>query len=212
MPKTTTSQSAGARLADAAIRLLSTRKWEDLTFASVLGAAKLSWVDAFACAPSKSALFGLVLRWTAEGTVLSFRPDRRSESARERVFDTIMAWFDVQQQHKRALSSLYRGLRRDPFTLIAARGEIVGIAERLLAIAEADAGPLASARALCLSGVLARATTVWLDDDDEMGKTMSQLERDLRRLERVLWPQKISRESAEPRRSSTTKTQRTRRK
>jgi hypothetical protein len=209
---TKANSRADTRLADATLKLLATRSWEELTLASAMRAAKLSWNDIFECAPSKSALVGVLLRRTAEQTAGRYRPDRVSQSARERVFDAVMTWFDVQQAHKKALKSFYGGLRRDPFTLLSARGEIIETAEQLLALAEADVGPLEPARAAFFAGVLARATLMWLDDDEEMGKTMAQLDSDLRRLQRILWRQKISRGGAEPRKNAATKPRRTQRK
>jgi hypothetical protein len=172
-------------LADATLRLLPGKKWQDLTLASVIRAAKLSWTDAFALAPSKSALVTLVLRRIAEETARRYTPDRASRGARERVFDAAMAWFDVQQSHKDAMHTLYNGLRRDPLALLSARRDIFETADRILALAEADCGPAEAVRRAAVSGVLARATLVWLADDDEMGKTMAQLDRDLRRVERL---------------------------
>ena len=168
---------------EATLRLLERSRWSELTLAAVGRAAKLSWSDVFDLAPSKSALVNVVLRRIAEETARAYRPDRASQSVRERLFDVCMTWFDAQQKKKRALRALYSGLRGDPLTLLSARGPILETAERMLALAEADAGMLAPARSACIAGILARATVAWLEDDKDMSRTMAQVDRDLRRVE-----------------------------
>jgi hypothetical protein len=68
--------------------------------------------------------------------------------------------------------------------------EFVASAEWLLVLAETDAGAASSVRAACIGGIVAHALPVWLSDDDDTGRTMAQLDRDLRRVERFLWPTK----------------------
>jgi hypothetical protein len=99
-----------------------------------------------------------------------------------------MSWFEVQTGRKQAIRALHDGLRREPLTLISLRGDLVASAEWLLALAEADTGGAASLRATIVGGVIAHALPVWLSDGEDMGKTMAQLDRDLRRVERFLWP------------------------
>ena len=175
------------RLADATLRLLEKTDWSRLTLAAVVRGAKVSWPETFAVAPSKPALAGLVLRRIADETARRYRRDRASQSARERVFDVCMTWFDAQQKRKRSLHALYNGLRGNPLALLSSRNAIVGTAGIVLALAEADAGALEPAGATILAGILARATFTWLEDDEAMSRTMAQLDRDLRRAETVLW-------------------------
>lgn len=179
---------AEIRLADAALQLLDRTSWSELTLAAVLRAAKLSWADVSEIAPSKSTLVRGLLRHVFDAAARTYRPDRASHSPRERLFDVCMAWFDAQQKLRKSLSALYSGLRADPLLLLSARQAILETTERLLALAEADTGPLSPARALCLSGILARATAAWLEDDEDLSRTMAKLDSDLRRAEPFLWP------------------------
>jgi hypothetical protein len=114
--------------------------------------------------------------------------DAKAGDPRERLFDVTMTWFDVQQSHAKAMKRLYRALQFDPATLLAMRSDIVRIAGELLGLAEADFGLSPRIQAVVVAGVLVRAVSVWRDDDEEMGRTMAQLERDLRRAQRFLWP------------------------
>jgi ubiquinone biosynthesis protein COQ9 len=173
------------QLVDGAFRLLARKSWSELTLAAIARAAKLSLVDALAIAPSKAALVGVILRATAHETSRRYKPDSGPQSARERIFDVTMTWFEVQQPKKPAMRALYTGLRGDPLALISARREVIRCADQILALAEADAGPAAFVVAGSLAGILLRATFVWIDDGRDMDKTMAQLDRDLRRLGRL---------------------------
>lgn len=186
------------RLADAAFRLLAEISWADLTLASVARTAKIPIAELLETAPSKPALLGVMLRRLSGETARRYRPDRESQGARDRAFDVCMTWFGLQQPRKKAMRALYNGLARDPPALLSARGEFVAAAEWILALAEADAGPALRIRAAVLAGMIARAMPVWLADDDEMGKTMAQFDRDLRRAERLLWPRVATKKKRRP--------------
>src|SRR5437016_637731 len=199
MPKRTNApkNDREARLARAVLDILAREKWADVTLASVARAAKLPLPDVLAIAPSKTALPGLILRYLAGETVRRTKVASASGNPRERLFDVTMTWFDVQQPRALALKKLYRTLQYDPATLLAMRGDIADVAGELLALAEADFGLSARVQAGIFAGVLVRATSVWRDDDEEMGKTMAQLEEDLRRLERFFWPKASKPEKSE---------------
>jgi hypothetical protein len=173
-----------------------------MTLAAVARAAKLPLPDVLAIAPSKAALPGLVLRNLARKNLRRQRAARTSDDPRERLFDVTMRWFDTQQSHASPLKKLYQSLKYDPATLLVMRRDIVDIAGELLALAETDFGLSPRLQAGVFAGVLVRATSVWCDDDEEMGKTMAQLETDLRRLKRFLWPKlpKPAAHRAKPRR------------
>jgi AcrR family transcriptional regulator len=177
-----------ARIAAAAFRLLGREAWNGLTLASVARSAKVPWDEMLKTAPSRTALVGVMLRRAAADTAKRHRPDRVAKRMRDRVFDAIMSWFEAQNVRKEAVRALYDGLAREPLTLLALRGDIIASTGWLLALAEADAGAAAPVRAACIAGIVARALPVWLSDDKDMGKTMAQLDRDLRRVERFLWP------------------------
>lgn len=187
-PKSPTDKRVETCLADATLHLLERAGWNELTLGAVVRSANLSWADVFSAVSSKSALLGAILRRTVEDTARAYRPEGSSISARERVFDVCMTWFDVHQKRKGPFHALYSALRADPLILMAERGAIHETAERLLALSEADASSLAPARAILFSGILVRATLAWLEDDDDLSRTMARLDSDLRRTETLLWP------------------------
>jgi AcrR family transcriptional regulator len=176
------------RLADAAFRLLARTGWPELTLAAAAKAAKLPLAGLHTVAPDKTALLRLMLRRLGQETSELYRRDKQSVTPRDRFFDVAMTWFDVLSSRRKAMQSLYDGLGRDPFALLALRRSALAEAQWLLALAEADMGSASPLRAMAVAGLLARATGVWLGDDAQLTKTMARVDGDLRRAERFLWP------------------------
>ncbi len=174
------------RLADAALRLLAKQAWRELSLAEVAKSARVPFAQLQDLAPAKGALLGLVLRRIGQDTAARYKPDRGARTARDRLFDVAMTWFDVLATRKTALRALYEGLRQDPLALLAQRGAFFEGAEWLMTLAEADNGPASSLRAAGFATILARAVPVWLDDDADLTKTMAQLDGDLRHAESLL--------------------------
>ncbi|HEY8696534.1 MAG TPA: hypothetical protein VIM02_02865 [Rhizomicrobium sp.] len=173
------------QLAQAALKLLAKKPWSELTMAEVAKAAKQPLASLQTTAPNKPALLGLILTSVSTDIAKRYRRDPGSEDARDRLLDVSLTWFELLAPHKRAVRSLYDGLKRDPLTLIAARAELVAAANWLFVLAEADTGPALPLRALALAGILARAIPVWLEDDKTLSKTMARLDQDLRRTENL---------------------------
>ncbi len=183
-PKADSQTRPESRLADAALRLLAKRPWQELTLAAVAKSAKLKLADLQGLAPSKPRLFGLILRRI--GAEVAAQHNADAGEIHDRMFDVAMAWFDALAKHKKAVRALYEGLRRDPFSLVAAKGDILEAAHWLMALAEADTGPGLSLRALGFAAVLGHAVPVWLDDGPDLAKTMARLDGDLRRGESMM--------------------------
>jgi AcrR family transcriptional regulator len=166
------------------MRLLKKQAWRELSLAAIAKSAKVPMTELAAYAPSKPALIGLILRRLGEEVTRAYKPD--AETARDRLFDVSMLWFDTLAHHEDAVRSLYEGLRTDPITLISARGGIIAAAEWLMTLAEADTGPALALRAAAFAAILGRAVPVWLEDDSDLTKTMARLDGDLRRGESLL--------------------------
>lgn len=172
------------RLAEAALKRLAKTGWSDLTLASVAKPACVPLVELRTLCGSKPVLFGLILSHIAEEVTARYVPE--PGTAHDRVFEVAMCWFDVLASHKKAVASLYAGLKRDPVTLLAAREAIASTASWLLTLAEADTGPALPLRALGLAAAIGHAVPAWLEDGPDLTKTMASLDIDLRRGETVL--------------------------
>jgi len=170
------------KLADAALKLLAKKSWRDLTLADVAKAAKIPLAQLQDLRGGKSALVGAILKKIGAETAKHYKAE--SDTARERLFDVALAWFEVNAKRKAAIGALYEGLKYDPITLISERAEFVAAANWLMTLAQADTGPAVPARALALAAIIARAIPVWLEDDAEMAATMARLDTDLSRADR----------------------------
>lgn len=175
-------------VAQAALGLLDKEEWSRITLTAVARLAKLPLSDVMAAASSKAALPGLILRMLIRETARRNTSDAKSSDPRERLFEVAMAWFDAQQSFAVGLKRLYRALQYDPASFLALRGEILDASGHLLALAEADFGFSPLIQSAAFAAILVRAVAAWRDDGDDMGKTMAQLDGDLRRVEKFLWP------------------------
>jgi AcrR family transcriptional regulator len=175
--------SPETQLADAALKLLAKTRWNELALADVAKAAKIPLTALQTLAPSKPALFGLILARFGQDVAARYKRDAGSESARDRIFDVAMTWFDVLASRKPAIRSLYESYRRDPLALIAIRNEAASAASWLLVLAEADTGNASGIKSGGLALALGRAIPVWLDDGQDLAKTMARVDGDLRRAE-----------------------------
>jgi hypothetical protein len=59
-----------------------------------------------------------------------------------------------------------------------------------MTLTQADTGPSVSLRALGFAAIMGRAIGVWLEDDDDMARTMARLDADLSRAANFLQPRK----------------------
>lgn len=175
------AQTRDDKLADAALKLLARAGWRALTLARVAKTAKLPLAALQDLLGGKVALVRLILKKIGAETAKAYKPE--SDTARERLFDVALVWFEVNAKRKPAIHSLYEGLKYDPITLISERAEFAAAAQWLMTLAEADTGPAMQARALALAAIIVRAIPVWLEDDTEMTATMARLDGDLSRME-----------------------------
>ncbi|HSM94812.1 MAG TPA: hypothetical protein VLT91_02130 [Rhizomicrobium sp.] len=172
------------KLADAALKLLAKKSWRELALADVAKAAKIPLAQLQDLRGGKSALPGLILKKIGAETAKRYKPE--SGTARERLFDVALAWFEVNTRRKPAIGALYEGLKYDPVTLISERAEFAAAAQWLMTLAKADTGPAVQARALALAAIVARTIPVWLEDDAELSATMARLDQDLSRADGFL--------------------------
>ena len=122
------------RLADAALKKLAKTRWSDLSLGEVAKAAKIPLINLQSLG-GKPALIGLILNRLGAETASHYVPEKNA-TAKDRVLEVAMTWFEINAARKPALRSLYDGLKFDPLTLIAQREEFATAAGWLLTLAE----------------------------------------------------------------------------
>lgn len=107
------------------------------------------------------------------------------QSVRDRLFELIMRRFEAMEPHRAAVLAMEQGVDRDPTLLASVHQRHVRCARWVLALAglEAD-GMTGQARAQGLGVIIGQARAAWRGDDaGDFAKTMSSLDKNLRRAE-----------------------------
>lgn len=113
-------------------------------------------------------------------------------SPREKLFEGLMARFDVMQQYRGVISGLMSHAARDPAQMLFSVPELARSMGWLLEQAGIPADGLRGlARISGLTGVYLYALKTWKDDDSaDLAKTMAAVDRGLNRAEK--WAEKCN--------------------
>ena len=175
---------------DAFIRLIAEKGFADVSLREVAEAAGLGLAELYKVYPDKVALVSAFLA-KIDGEVLAGTPTTSDpeETARDRLFDSMMRRYDAQRPYREALGAIRRAGLRDPMLALA-----IGPAVRrsMAAMLEAAAVPSEGlSGALRQNGLLAiHAAVSRVYDKDEtadLSKTMAALDSRLKTAER--WAQ-----------------------
>lgn len=110
------------------------------------------------------------------------------EPARERLFDVLMTRFDAMQEYKPLIVALNRAAKKDPLLSLHLLALSRLTTDWIMDIVRiSPSGFMGIARSKGALAAYGRAFMVWLEDDSEdMAKTMSCLDKTLRKGERAL--------------------------
>ena len=175
------------RALDGALRLVPVEGWARLTMRQVAQAAGLSLPELLALFPSKYALLEAFYRRIDVALVQALDPDSDpAASARDRLFEVVMARFDALLPYKEATRIIGRDLRRDPVGVVCVMVALRRSSAWMLECAGlSSSGLRGEVRLQGLAAICASTFPVWLDDDSkDMAKTMAALDRRLARAER----------------------------
>ena len=177
---------------DTFLGLVAEKGFAAVTLRDVAGAAGLGLADLYRLYPDKVALVAaFVARVDAE--VLAGTPSQRDpeETARDRLFDTMMRRYDILRPHKAALGAIHAAAARDPLLALA-----LGPALRRSTAAMLEAAGVPSeglSGALRQNGLLAihYAVSRVFDRDEtgDLSKTMAALDGRLKTAEK--WSQRF---------------------
>ena len=168
-------------LCDAALKLAASQPWDRIGLAAL---CRASGVGLAQCAGLRITKFDVVdgLERRLDQAMLDMVRDAdQDEPVRDRLFEVVMARFDIMEADRSAWASLRQDARHDPFGRwgrLAARGRTAVWAMEAAGVPSTDL--LAAAQIVGLSGLLRQCEAAWLDDGPDLAKTMSALDAGLR--------------------------------
>jgi len=194
------SPSEADRIIDAALALVATEGWRQVSLAAIAAAAGLPILQVYRIFRSKQAILAALYR-RVDAIVLAEPPAAEAdERPRDRLFDLLMRRFDALQPYKPALDVLRRELPRDPPTALCAGVSLLRSMRWMLEAADIPTSGVRGAVAVKLAtAAYLSAMRVWQRDDSaDLARTMAFLDVRLRRIERWLAAARSTRRGDEP--------------
>jgi AcrR family transcriptional regulator len=187
------------RIIDAAMALIATQGWRNVSLAAVAAEAGLPILQVYRVFPSKSAILCGFNRRIDEAVLASPVEIEPGERPRDRVFDLLMRRFDALQPYRRALATLRRDLLLDPVSALASGASLLCSMRLMLEAAGIGADGIAGlvTTKLIAAAYLFAAQTWSRDDSPDLAPTMAALDRRLRGIERFLTPRRSVRPAGE---------------
>lgn len=189
----------GKTAVDAFLGLVADKGFAAVTLRDVAGAAGLGLADLYRLYPDKTALVAaFVARVDAE--VLAGTPNQSDpeETARDRLFDTMMRRYDSLRPHKAALGAIRTAAARDPLLALALAPVLRRAMAAMLEAAGVPSEGLSGA--LRQNGLLAihYAVSRVFDQDEtgDLSKTMAALDGHLKTAEN--WSQRVDKYVKKP--------------
>lgn len=174
-----------AKIVDAFLELLAEHGWANVSLGMIAGRAGLTLSELRAEFNGKLGILAAFSREIDRRVLDGIDPQMADEPARERLFDTLMRRFDALVPYKDAMRAIDQAVQDNPALGLELYPVVLTAQTWMLTAAEIDTGGTrGSLAAHGLSMAYARVLRVWLDDEDPgMARTMSALDRELRRAE-----------------------------
>lgn len=183
---------AGKTALDAFLGLVAEKGFAAVTLRDVAGAAGLGLADLYRLYPDKTELVAaFVARVDAE--VLAGTPSQSDpeETARDRLFDTMMRRYDALRPHKAALRAIGAAATRDPLFALALgpalRRSMAAMLEAAGVPSEGLSGALRQNGLLAIHYAVSRVFD--RDETGDLSKTMAALDGRLKTAEK--WSQLV---------------------
>ena len=173
------------RIVRAALELAGRRGWRHTRMFDIAEAAGLSLREVYAVAPSKLHVVAAFLRGIDDRMIAGDDPALADEPARDRLFDVIMRRFDLLNPHKDGVVAIFEDMRRRPFACACLWPIHTRSLAWMLETARIDHNGLSGMfRIEGLGLIMLGAVRVWRSDDsDDMARTMTFVDRQLRRVD-----------------------------
>ncbi len=181
------------KLIDSAFSLIAEKGWLHFTMADLARHSQIDLADIYAFFPGKiDLLLALSIRADKEmlGVVepdMDMDQDQDEETPRDRLFELMMARFDVLTPYKAALDNILRAMPFDPLTSIALTASLGrSVVWMMEAAGIPSAGLRGSVRLAALGGLYLYVMRHWMKDDSaDMSTTMAKLDKMLSQAEEL---------------------------
>lgn len=172
------------RIIAATMRLAAEKPWDDVLMKDIAEAAAIDLAALRREFPAKPAILSAFMRSVDDAVLASAPKFTGAENARDRIFDVVMARFDVLAPYKEALKSIAAAR---PMDMELVRRAMASQAWMLHAAGVRTDGLLGTSRVTGMASVYASVMQTWLDDDDPgSARTMAALDRRLKRGEQSM--------------------------
>jgi AcrR family transcriptional regulator len=181
---------ASDRALDAFLRLITEKGFANVALREVAEAAGLGVAELYRLYPDKVALTAAFMaRIDAEVLAGVPRQSDPEETARDRLFDTLMRRYDALRPHRAALAAIRRAATRDPLLAIALgpalRRSMAAMLESAALSSEGVNGALRQNGLLAIHYAVSRVFD--RDETGDLSKTMAALDGRLKMAEK--WAQ-----------------------
>lgn len=175
-------------IVDNALDLAAAKGWAETSLGDIAQAAGLTLAQLHCTYPSKTAILAAYTTRIDEAVLNGIDPELADKSRRERLFDVLMKRFEEMDPDKEAVRSILCGsatnvesLARGPLSLYRSMRWMLEAANI------SSSGMRGQLRIKGLALIYLAVLRAWLaDDSEDMARTMSSLDRQLSRAERLL--------------------------
>ena len=176
------------KIVDAALSLAAQQGWRDTSLVDIAEGAGISLADLHKHYASKTAIVRAYQRRVDDAVLAREDPEREEQLPRDRLFDVVMGRFDVLQANKEAVRAILRDSVCDPVSVLCAGPGFVGSMGWMLEAAGIPrSGCFGRLKAKGLAVLYLTVLRAWLDDDSEdLARTMSTLDKQLRRADSLM--------------------------
>jgi len=175
-------------IVDNALDLAAAKGWAETSLGDIAQAAGLTLAQLHGTYPSKTAILAAYTTRIDEAVLNGIDPELADKSRRERLFDVLMKRFEEMDPDKEAVRSILcvsatnvESLARGPLSLYRSMRWMLEAANI------SSSGMRGQLRIKGLALIYLAVLRAWLaDDSEDMARTMSSLDRQLSRAERLL--------------------------
>lgn len=178
------------KILDAALAIAGERGWSALRLQAVADKAEISLTDLERQIRGKRALLEAIADRFDREAVAAIDPDASDPSLDppERLFDALMTRFELLQAHRDGYIALLNAARCDPAMALAGAPRLFSAMGDVLHASGFEArGPIGCLRRKVLATLYLSVIKVWMDDrSEDLGPTMSTLDKRLRKLDELV--------------------------